>query len=111
MVIDEATNQFAPLFYDNPKKLSQLKKCCSSIDLLIQKYNCISCDVEVDSISLEIKITLTFPTKNNFIFPTNLTYHSQISCYPGKDNSINLKFLFPGIWSKISPMEVLECLL
>lgn len=110
IVIDEATAQFAPLFFIDSKKLVQLKTNCSFIDSLIKKYDCALYEIDIDSISLEIKITLTFPMTDNFTFPTDLICHGKISCHIRKDNSIDLQFHYPSIWTKISPVEVQKCL-
>lgn len=110
MVTDEATAQFAPLFYENPVKLSHIENFCSYIDFLIKKYNGISCDVEINSISLEIKVTITFQT-DEIQLPKDLACHSQISFHSINNQFIDLEFLFPGIWSKITSTEVPPCLL
>lgn len=110
MVTNEATSQFAPLFYENSVKLSHIEKLCSYIDFLIEKYNGISCDVEINSINLEIKITITFQT-NEIVLSKDFAYHNQISFHSINDKYIDLEFLFPGIWSKFSSKEVLSCLL
>lgn len=110
MVTAEATAQFAPLFYENPIKLSHIEHLCSYIDFLIEKYNGISCNVEINSISLEIKVTITFQT-DEFLLPKDLACHSQISFHSINNKFIDLEFLFPGIWSKISSKEVSSCLL
>ena len=110
MVTDEATAQFAPLFYENPVKLSHIENLCSYIDFLIEKYNGISCDVEINSINLEIKITITFQT-NEIVLSKDLVCYSQISFHSINHKFIDLEFLFPGIWSKISSKEVSSCLL
>lgn len=110
MVTNEATTQFAPLLYENSVKLSHTEKLCSYIDFLIEKYNGISCDVEINSINLEIKVSITFQT-NEIVFPKDLACHSQISFHSINNKFIDLEFVFPGIWSKISSKEVPSCLL
>ena len=58
LVTDEASNQFSPLFSENSLKQSRLKSQCDCINKIANQYNGISCEIEIDSITIEIRIML-----------------------------------------------------
>ena len=111
LVTDEASTQFSPLFIENSLKQSRLKSQCDYINKIANQYNGISCEIEIDSITMEIRIMLTLADTHLALSSINCSqpvkseldrYEEDLSC---------LDFLVPGIWSKSQPRKELpRCL-
>lgn len=100
IIIEEASNQFSPLFREDPFKLSRLKSQCDYIDKIANQYNGISCEVEIDSITTEISIILALDDKSLVLSSIILPQLAQSEIFFDEEHSICLKFIVPGIWSK-----------
>ena len=100
LVTDEASNQFSPLFSENSLKQSRLKSQCDCINKIANQYNGISCEIEIDSITMEIRIMLTLADKHLALSSINCPQPVKSEIYLNEDNLICLDFLVPGIWSK-----------
>ena len=57
LVTDEASSQFSPLFSENLLKQSRLKSQCDYINKIANQYNGISCEIEIDSITMEMGVS------------------------------------------------------
>ena len=111
LVTDEASNQLSPLFSENSLKLSRLKSQCDYINKIANQYNGISCEIEIDSITMEIRIMLTLADKHLALSSINCPQPVKSEIYLNEDNLICLDFLVPGIWSKSQPRKELpRCL-
>ena len=110
LLIDEATKQFSPLWIVDNDKYHNLCRLCKSLDLHLEKWGVEAYEVEVDDITMEIKITLECKNQISCILESmiyfainhNEKYVSRIN----EDNLNELKFAFPGIWKRNSEREV-----
>ena len=107
LVTDEASKQFSPLFSENSLKLSRLKSQCDYINKIANQYNGISCEIEIDSITMEIRIMLTLADKHLTLSSINCPQPVKSEIYLNEKNLICLYFLVPGIWSKSQPRKEL----
>ncbi len=105
MVIEEATNQFSPLWEVDKDSCDILKQYCSVIDSLAEEFNGESFDVSIDDIKMTIGITLECPditiesAAHNFY---KLAQRSNsVSFSVSEDGNLNVKFVFPSVWRKI----------
>ena len=110
LVTDEASTQFSPLFIENSLKQSRLKSQCDYINKIANQYNGISCEIEIDSITMEIRIMLTL-ADTHLALSINCPQPVKSEIYLNEENLICLDFLVPGIWSKSQPRKELpRCL-
>ena len=86
LVTDEASKQFSPLFSENSLKLSRLKSQCDYINKIANQYNGISCEIEIDSITMEIRIMLTLADKHLDLSSINCPQPVKSEIYLNEDN-------------------------
>ena len=73
--------------------------------------NGISCEIEIDSITMEIRIMLTLADKHLALASINCPQPVKSEIYLNEENLICLDFIVPGIWSKSQPRKELpRCL-
>ena len=102
LVTDEASTQFSPLFIENSLKQSRLKSQCDYINKIANQYNGISCEIEIDSITMEIRIMLTLADTHLALSSINCPQPVKSEIYLNEENLI---------WSKSQPRKELpRCL-
>lgn len=110
MVIEEASNQFKPLWKSNDAKLQCLHTYCNAIDVLLKEVDGDSIDVEIDDVKMSIKITIECDSieicsKNdnvyNDIAEQALSVTFKVSNDEKfEDSKLAIEFVFPSIWDK-----------
>lgn len=104
MVVDEATDQFSPLWRINKERYRILKQYCDVLDSLVEEFDGESFDVEVDDISITIAITMecreiTIESQNHKYY--SLAQRAMSFGFSVSDNGLLCaKFVFPSIWEK-----------
>lgn len=105
MVVEEACDQFSPLWKLDKEKYRVLERYCKIIDDLSDEFDGISYDVEVDDITMTIAITLECQDMNiqqqshkyYALAQRAVTFGFSVS----NDGNLNVEFVFPGVWYKI----------
>ena len=109
MVVEEASNQFKPLWKTNDAKLQCLHTYCNAFDVLLKKVSGDSIDVEIDDVKMNIKITIECDSIE--VGSENKVYHDiagQALSVTFKvsddekfeDSKLAIEFVFPSIWDK-----------
>lgn len=105
MVVDEATDRFAPLWRINKERYAILKQYCEVFDSLAEEFGGESFDVEIDESSMMIAIMMecheiTIKSQNHKYYslaPRAVAFGFSVS-----DNGLLCaKFVFPSIWEKV----------
>lgn len=105
MIVEEATNQFSPIFKLDKEKYRILEQYCQAIDDLSDEFQGISYDVEVDDIKMTITITLE--CVDMYIGEKSHKYYAlvqrtaAVGFSVSETGNLNVKFVFPSIWYKI----------
>ena len=105
MVIEEATNRFAPIFKEDPERKDILKQYCEAIDELCSQFGGNSYEVEVDEIEMTISIRVECTDiqisdeKKLFIQLAERAVKHAFT--PGEDGkTIIMEYVFPSIWTR-----------
>lgn len=105
MVVDEATNQFSPLWVVDKEKYEILKQYCSTIDSLADEYDGESIDVEVNEIDMTVSIILECADvtvqNDNHIFYELVKRACSLGFSVSENGNLNVKFIFPSVWNKV----------
>lgn len=105
MVVEEANNQFSPLWKLDKEKYRILEQYCQVIDALSDEFEGISYDVEIDDIAMTIAITLE--CKDISIQQQSHKYYALaqraivFGFSTSEDNNLNVRFVFPSVWNKV----------
>lgn len=105
MVVDEATDQFSPLWKINKERYGILKQYCDVLDSLVEEFDGESFDVEVDDIDMTIAITMecheiTIESQNHKYY--SLAQRAIAFGFSVSNNGLLCaKFVFPSIWEKV----------
>ena len=105
MVVEEATNQFSPLWKLDKEKYRILEQYCQVIDGLSDEFDGISYDVEIDDIAMTIAVTLECQDIN--IQQQSHKYYAlaqravTFGFSTSEDGNLNVKFVFPSVWNKV----------
>ena len=107
MVIEEATNRFAPIFKEVSERKDTLQQYCEAIDDLCNQFGGISYEVEVDEIAMTISIRVDCTdihiSGNNKTFLQLAERAITIAFAPGENSkNIIMEFVFPSIWENRS---------
>lgn len=105
MVVEEANKRFGSLWKVDESKQDILCQYCDAIDELAEEFDGESYDVEVDEITMSIKITLEcgdmlIKDKNHAIyrlFDRSILFGFSVS---KETQMLCVTFEFPGIWEK-----------
>ena len=105
MVVEEATNQFAPLWGIDSHKYEILEQYCKAIDELASEFSGISYDVGVDEIEMTVQVVLecldltVASRKHRFyeLAERSLSFGFSTS----EDGNLNVKFVFPSVWERV----------
>lgn len=104
MVVEEATNQFSPLWKLNKYNYKILEQYCNVIDSLATEFNGHSFDVSVDDIAMTITIVMecddiVITSKTHRFY--DIAQRSKMLGFSASDNgTLNIKFVFPSVWDK-----------
>lgn len=104
MVVEEATNQFSPLFKLDNQKYKILEQYCSVIDSLAKEFNGESYEVDVDDIAMTISITLvcdevTITTEGHGFYA--LAKRANSVSFSSDEGRLSVKFVFPSVWDRV----------
>lgn len=105
MVVEEANNQFSPLWKLDKEKYRILEQYCQVIDALSDEFEGVSYDVEIDDIAMTIAITLE--CKDISIQQQSHKYYALaqraivFGFSTSEDNNLNVRFVFPSVWNKV----------
>lgn len=105
MVLAEATNQFSPIWVENPEKKKILKQYCDVLDRVCDDFSGDSFEVEIDDIKMTISIKMfcseiTIESKSHPLFEIIKRAKSVTFAYEPEDNNMSLELVFPSIWEK-----------
>lgn len=104
MVVEEATEQFAPLWKLNEENYKILEQYCGVIDSLAQEFEGESYDVEVDEVKMTVKIVLecqemTIESKTHQFYELAQKADS-FGFSATEDSTLLVEFVFPSVWEK-----------
>ncbi len=104
MIAEEADERFAPFFIRKKTAILPFESICKEIDDLLLNHSGIYFEIEVDEITMQIRITLSFSVAsdalldeaaNIFISAGQITFASV----PATGEFL-ITYHFPGIWEK-----------
>lgn len=105
MVVQEATNQFKPIWKLNTDNYDILQQYCSVIELLIQEFDGSAFDVSINEPQMTILITITCEDltlkSSNHNFYKLAERADSVGFSVSEDGDLNLKFVFPSLWDKV----------
>lgn len=104
MIVEEATKQFAPLWKLDKESNQILEQYCSIIDSLAEEFGGKSLDVTVDSIAMTITIVMecdeiTIYSKSHKLYSLAKNSNS-LGFSVSEDGNLNVKFVFPSVWTR-----------
>lgn len=105
MVVEEATNQFYPVWKLDDENFKILGQYCGAIDSLAKEFDGESYDVEIDDISMDI--TITMECSDITIENHQHKYYELISKAKSfgfsveENGNLSVYFVFPGIWKRV----------
>ena len=104
MVIEEANGRFNPIWEIDNDKLKVLQQYCDVIDVVSDEFEGVSFDVEVDEITMEIKIELEckeiiIESKEHPLYEL-IKKTSKFGFYAVDEDTICIRFIFPSIWNR-----------
>ena len=103
MVIEVASERFAPTMKPNADFVRGFTKCCGDIDQLAEEFGGISFDVEVNEENMEITVILeceeVITEKENHTLYELIKRTIRYGFSASEDGNLLITFVFPGIWS------------
>ena len=105
VVVQEATERFAPVWEVNTRRYNVLKQYCSIIDSLSDRFGGESYEVEIDETKMTISIKLecldmTIKSVTQIFYgladqaePANFTSNPE-------NGNLIVEFVFPSIWKR-----------
>lgn len=105
IVVDEATNKFAPIWKPDDEKYNELRQYCDNLDKIANGVDCKSFDVEVDDVSMDITITIEcsdiIVESSDFLSCDLITKSVRFVFSLSKRGLINISLVLPSIWEKV----------
>ena len=106
MVLDEATQRFAPLFRENRENKLILRQYCDALDLLAEEFDGVSFEIDVDEITMEITLTMEcgeieLSSAKHRLFQL-AALSKKFSIRHGEGDTLALAFTFSPIWERAS---------
>ena len=101
MVLEEATEQFAPLWQQDSSRAEQLRRYCGIIDSVVDEFGGTCFEVEVDEDTMQIHLELVC---QKVIFQENSKLLSVIRrsavtrIVRRNGNELGIHFVFSGVW-------------
>ena len=104
MVIEEANERFNPLWQINNDNLKVLQQYCDVMDMVSDEFKGVSFDVEVDEITMEIKIELEceeiiIESKEHPLYEL-IKRAIKFGFYATDEDIVCVKLVFPSIWER-----------
>lgn len=105
LVIDEATEQFSPLWKVDKEKLTIFNQYCTVIDELVNEFGGLELTVDVDDIKLTISIEVVCEditiqeSKHRFYDLAERAI--ELSFMKSEDGDVVVRFVFPSIWERV----------
>lgn len=105
LVIDEATEQFSPLWKIDKEKLTIFKQYCAVIDELVNEFDGLELTVDVDDIKLTISVEIVCEDvtiqESEHRFYDLAERAVEMSFMKSDDGDIAVRFVFPSIWTRV----------
>lgn len=105
MVINEASNQFAPRWKRDEECLKILRQYCEVIDMLSDEFEGKYFEVGVDDVDMTISIKMGCPDctietlQHNFY--KLIKKAVSFSFTHGEGDNVDVEFVFPSVWEKV----------
>lgn len=104
MVVEDASEEFRPIWRINNERLEILKSYCDIIDMMSDEFDGESFEVEVDEITMEVIISLECAeviiesASHPFyeIIKRTVRYGFGVS----EEGNLLINFTFPSLWDK-----------
>lgn len=105
MVLDEATEQFSPIWVVDEEKKKVLKQYCEALDILSEEFNGQAFEVDVDEVKMTISIKMfceeiTVYEEPHLFYDLGGRALSMSFSYSEEDDTMAVEFVFPSIWKK-----------
>lgn len=105
MVVQEATNQFKPIWKLNNNNYDILQQYCSVIDSLVKEFNGSAFDVSIIEPQMKVLITITCEDltlkSSNHNFYRLAARADSVGFTVSEDGELNINFVFPSLWDKV----------
>lgn len=105
MVVEEASEQFKPIWKIDNEKLDILHEYCDAIDEILKEFDGDSIDVDIDEIKMTVSITiecedLTIESKEHQ-FHQLVERAVRFGFSKSKEReAMCVNFVFPSVWGK-----------
>ena len=101
LVLDEASERFAPLFRENREHKKVFRQYCDVMDELAREFNGVSFEFEVNEETMDISVTLVCPDivlqyANHRFY--ELTARALSVRFGVLEGNLAVTFTFPSIW-------------
>lgn len=105
MIIEEASDKFAPSYIIQQDRLDIFRQYCDVFDKMIKEFNGETFEVSVDEITMRIKIEigiddLTIDSDDRRIYTDLLARAISVSFHVGVDSPMLVKLEFPSLWDR-----------
>lgn len=105
MVIDEATNQFSPIWIVNDDKKGIFKQYCDVLDSISEEFDGEAFEVDVDDVKMTISVKFfcsefTIENESHPFYALAKRALSMSFAYEKEDRNMSVEFVFPSIWDK-----------
>ena len=104
MVVEEATNRFAPIWKINEEHYNVLQSYCDIIDSIARFNDAESFDVEVSEVDMTIKIVIESPdlvSDENDSFTELIRHTVGFGFSASEEGLLRTKLVFPSIWQHV----------
>lgn len=104
-VLDEATQQFAPMFRLSQERLDIFKQYCSVLDRMVEEFNGSTLQVEVDDEDMSVHMTLeldefTVDSSDRAVFTQLIEHAISVRFEHGDEDTLRMTLVFPSLWEK-----------
>lgn len=103
-VVEEANKQFGITWRINNNKKMALERSCLAIDSLAEEFDGVSFEVNIDDITMEIKLSLVcgeiIVKEKDHKFYEALNNTIGLWVKEIDDSTLQLDFVFPSIWDR-----------
>ena len=104
MVIDEVTDQLGNHWFIPKSKRESLQANCTLIDRLVHEFDCESAEADIDVETLKLRVSIMCPDivleygRSHPFF--TLIKDTESFSFSAVDDSIQIDFVFAGLWEK-----------
>lgn len=104
LVLDEATERFAPLLQESAEKKQVFRQYCDAMDQLAAEFGGQSFEIEVDELSMAISVTMecgeiTIYEKRHLLYQLAERAES-VTFRHGEGDNVAVRLVFPPIWER-----------